>query len=204
MATELKGAIEARKALRKFEPELAKELRKEMAELLKPIAKKGQGFIPSTVLSGWSKPASSDTEYRQFPRYDASKAKKGIGYRTSPSLPNNNGFRSLARIVNTSAAGMIYELGGVVNPQGRQPGTDKASMKSLNPNAGKQFIDALDATGRIVDASRNNGGAPKSNKMKGRGIIKAWAEDGGKTNAAVLKAIQNSVDIYNKAMARVR
>jgi hypothetical protein len=40
--------------------------------------------------------------------------------------------------------------------------------------------------------------------MKGRGIIKAWAEDGGKTNAAVLKAIQNSVDIYNKAMARVR
>jgi hypothetical protein len=204
MATELKGAIEARKALRKFEPELAKLLRKEMAELLKPIAKKAQGFIPSTVLSGWSKPASSDTKYRQFPRYDASKAKKGIGYRTSPSLPNNNGFRSLARIVNTSAAGMIYELGGVVNPQGRQPGTDKASMKSLNPNAGKQFIDALDATGRIVDASRNNGGAPKSNKMKGRGIIKAWAEDAGKTNAAVLKAIQKSVDIYNKAMARAR
>ena len=98
---------------------------------------------------------------------------------------------------------MIYELGGVVNPQGRQPGKDKQNNKSLNPNAGKQFIDALDATGRIVDASGNNGGAPRSNKMKGRGIIKAWAQDGGKTNAAVLKAIQNSVDIYNKAMARV-
>jgi hypothetical protein len=40
MATEVKGAVEARKALRKFEPDLAKELRKEMAELLKPIAKK--------------------------------------------------------------------------------------------------------------------------------------------------------------------
>lgn len=204
MSAELKGAVEARKALRKFEPELAKELRKEMAELLKPIAKKGQGFIPSTVLSGWSKPASSDTEYRQFPRYDASKAKKGIGYRTSPSLPNNQGFRSLARIVNTSAAGMIYELSGVVNPQGRQPGKDKSSMKSLNPNAGKQFIDALDATGQIVDASSNKGGAPRSNKMKGRGIIKAWAQDGGKTNAAVLNAIQKSVNIYNRAMSKVR
>ena len=41
MATELKGAVEARKALRKFAPDFAKELRKEMAELLKPIAKKG-------------------------------------------------------------------------------------------------------------------------------------------------------------------
>jgi hypothetical protein len=80
-----KRRVEARKALRKFEPDLAKELRKEMANLLKPIAKKGKGFIPSTVLSGWSKPASSDTEYRQFPSYDASEAKRGIGYRTSPS-----------------------------------------------------------------------------------------------------------------------
>jgi hypothetical protein len=44
MATELKGAVEARKALRKFAPDFAKELRKEMANLLKPIAKKVKGL----------------------------------------------------------------------------------------------------------------------------------------------------------------
>jgi hypothetical protein len=44
MPTELKGAIEARKALKKFEPDLAKELRKEMANLLKPIVKNAKGL----------------------------------------------------------------------------------------------------------------------------------------------------------------
>jgi len=220
MATEVKGAVEARKALRKFEPDLAKELRKEMAELLKPIAKKGKGFIPSTVLSGWSKQEAGDTKYRQFPRYDASQAKRGIGYRTSPSLPNSKGFRSLARIVNTSAAGAIYETAGRLNPNGKQQGpvvdrylngiydttthTGKQYSRSLNPNAGKQFIDAINATGQLVDANNQTGAGRRSRKMKGRAIYKAWAEDGGKTNAAVLKAIQNSVDIYNRAMARAR
>jgi hypothetical protein len=28
--------------------------------------------------------------------------------------------------------------------------------------------------------------------MKGRAIFRAWAEDGGKTKAAVIKAIENS------------
>ena len=131
MPTELKGAIEARKALKKFEPDLAKGIQKEMATLLKPIAKNAQGFIPSTVLSGWSKPLSSEAiNYRPFPKFDLAAAKKGIGYRTSPSKPNRNGFRALARIVNTSAAGTIYETSGRKNPQGRAQGNTRDSSQS--------------------------------------------------------------------------
>ena len=44
MPTELRGAIEARKALRKFTPDLSKELQKEMAALLKPIVTVARGF----------------------------------------------------------------------------------------------------------------------------------------------------------------
>jgi hypothetical protein len=45
MPTELKGAIEARKALKKFAARfMLKKYSKEMANLLKPIAKKCQGF----------------------------------------------------------------------------------------------------------------------------------------------------------------
>jgi hypothetical protein len=45
MATELKGAVLKRvKHLRKFEPDLSKELRKEMVNLLKPITKKASRF----------------------------------------------------------------------------------------------------------------------------------------------------------------
>jgi hypothetical protein len=40
MPTEVRGAIEARKALKKFEPDLSKEIQREMANLLKPIVKK--------------------------------------------------------------------------------------------------------------------------------------------------------------------
>ena len=54
MATELKGASQLRYALRKFEPDLAKELQDEMAAILKPLVKKARGFVPTTsVPSNW-------------------------------------------------------------------------------------------------------------------------------------------------------
>ena len=213
MPTELKGAIEARKALKKFTPDLSKELQKEMADLLKPIVTVARGFIPATVLSGWSKAEASDTKYRQFPRFDAAAARRGIGYRTAPSKVNRSGFRALARIANVSAAGAIYETAGRLNPDGRSQGpvvdrflngvydktthTGRQYSQSLNPNAGKQFIDALDATGRIVDANNQTGAGRRSRKMRGRAIYRAWAEDGGKTNAAVIKAIEKTKIIFN-------
>jgi hypothetical protein len=36
--------------------------------------------------------------------------------------------------------------------------------------------------------------------MKGRAIYRAWAEDQGKTNAAIIKAIEVSRDKFNKAV----
>ena len=42
MPTEVKGAVELRKALRAFTPDLAKETQKEIAGVLKPIVSKAQ------------------------------------------------------------------------------------------------------------------------------------------------------------------
>jgi hypothetical protein len=75
--------------------------------------------------------------------------------------------------------------------------TGKQYSQSLNPNAGKQFIDAIDATGQIVDANNQTGAGRRSKKMRGRAIYRAWAEDGGKTNAAVIKAIEKTKIIFN-------
>jgi hypothetical protein len=44
MPTEVRGAIEARKALKKFEPDLSKEIQREMANLLKPIVKNARAL----------------------------------------------------------------------------------------------------------------------------------------------------------------
>lgn len=215
MPTELKGAIEMRKALREFTPDLAKETSKEIANLLKPIVRNARGFIPSngSVLSGWSKPLSSaDTiNYRAFPKFDSAAAKRGIGYSTTPSRPNRSGFSYLASISNKSAAGAIYETAGRKNPMG-QPSFKPTQFtpegyredrrgynKSLNPNAGKQFIDSLNRTGQLVNAKPRTSGqrGKTSRKFTGRAIFRAWAEDGGKTNAAVIKAIETSWAKYD-------
>jgi hypothetical protein len=210
MAVELKGADKLRKALRQFEPDLAKMTTKEMAAALKPITNKARGFMPSNsqMLSGWTSASSSaeTTNYRHFPKYDQTEAKRGVKYSTSPSKPNKRGFVSLARIMNTSAGGAIYETAGRKNPSG-QPSqastrgkftdyidTSNKVNKSLNPNAGKQFISRANSLGSLVNARpRQQGQAGRvTRKMTGRVIFRAFAEDQGRVTAAVVKAIGNS------------
>jgi hypothetical protein len=73
MPVQVKGGIELRKALKKYTPDLAKEMQKEMASLLKPITAKARGFIPSDApLSGWGK-ASPDAKWY----WNGRAAKKG-------------------------------------------------------------------------------------------------------------------------------
>jgi hypothetical protein len=218
MPTEVKGAIALRKALKNFAPDLAKETQKELGNLLKPITNKARGFIPSQApLSGWAR--NSSTAWGSDRIWNTGKAKRGIGYKTTPSRPNKQGFRALARIVNASAAGAIYETAGRKNPNGREQapmakvvresqanygkmirsGT-KNQSKSNNPQAGAQFIEAMNNYGQIVDANNQTGAGRRSGKMKGRAIFRAWKEDGGQTNAAVIKAIENSKLKFYDAM----
>jgi hypothetical protein len=215
MPVQVKGGIELRKALKKFTPDLAKETQKEMAGLLKPIATKAKGFIPrETPLSGWGKASING----KFPVWDGRAAKGGVGYKTTPSKPNNRGFRSLARIQNASASGAIYETAGRVHANGREQGTSfivqrpgynqganivaagKNQGRSRNPQAGYIFVQAINQYGTIVDANNQTGAGRRSRKMKGRAIFRAWKEDGGKTNAAVLKAIEAARDKFNAAV----
>jgi hypothetical protein len=216
MPVSVKGGIELRKALRKFTPDLAKETQKQLGVLLKPVTFKARGFIPSQApLSGWGKENTNG----RFPQWDSKAAKSGIGYKTTPSKPNRSGFRSLARIVNASAAGAIYETAGRVNPNGRAqnemvrvvyPGhanfgkmirnSDKSRSSSNNPNAGQKFIEAINQTGEIVNARALGSKGRPTRKFKGRAIFRAWKEDGGKTNAAVIKAIEESRAKFYKAV----
>ena len=221
MPVELKGADKLRKALKEFEPDLAKKTNKQMSAALKPITNRARGFLPSNtaMLSGWTSASSSSetTKYREFPKYDQGQAKKGVSYSTRPSKPNQRGFVSLARIVNTSAGGAIYETAGRLNPSG-QPSqastrgkfsdyidTSNKVNKSLNPNAGKQFIGRANATGKLVNARpRQQGEAGRATrKMTGRVIFRAFAEDQGKVTAAIVKAIGSSA-IEFKSKTKVK
>ena len=112
----------------------------------------------------------------KFPVFNASIVKRGIGYKTTPSKPNRRGFTALAQIRNRSAAGAIYETAGR-----RAPGTKPSSR----PN----FAEAM-------------GPLTGSGKDRGRLIYRAWAEDGGKTNAAVIKAIEGAAAKFRARVGR--
>ena len=200
MATTLRGASQLRTALRKFEPDLAVEMQTEVAVLLKPIVKKARGFIPSDFTpSHWR----GDTKTGKWPIYNATLMRRGIGYKTTPSKPNRRGFSYAASIANKTASGAIFETAGRKNPGGMQkapkgtPRTNKNFSHSNNPLAGSQFISALDNASPLKQGNvRNQGSGRRGRYMVGRLIYRAWAEDGGKTYAAVTKAIEGAADKF--------
>ena len=202
MPVELDNAVALSKALKNYAPDLAKETQKEIAGHLRKVVNQARGFVPAqSPLSGWGN-QTGIWEYRAF---NAGIMKRGIGYSTTPTKPNKRGFRSLATIFNKSAAGAIYETAGRKNPQGMPPAQrvkkyrggqfiqewqlDKTVNKSANPNAGRQFINSLPP---LVDSQQSNSAGRRTRKTKGRLMFRAWAQDQGKTTAAVVKAIQNA------------
>lgn len=191
MPAEVKGALALRKALKKYEPDLAKETQKEIATALKPIVAKARGFLPENdkIPSGWLKRPNAGGKWATR-YYDQTEARRGITYKTTPSKPNRKGFRAVASILNKSAAGAIYETAGRKTP-GQQG-------QSSNPNAGQDFIEALGGTRNIYNADNQKRAGRHSNKQKGRAMFRAVAEDQGKARAAVMKAIEKAGAEFNR------
>ena len=203
MPVELQGAIALRKALKQYAPDLAKETQKEIAGHLRKVTNRAKGFVPATSpLSGWANPVG-EWEYRAF---NAGIMKKGLGYSTTPTKPNKRGFRTLAQIFNSSAPGAIYETAGRKSGLDGLPPAKRVTAfrngryvpawesgrgvnASANPEAGKQFIAALPD---LVDSQQSNSPGRRTRKTKGRLLFRAWAEDQGKTTAAVVKAIESA------------
>ena len=220
MPEQVKGAARLRKALNAFTSNFAEDTRSELAKAMAPIALKARGFMPSTInLSGWQE--GTQKGRWESRAWNAAEARAEVGYSTTPSKPNRRGFTTVARIVNASQAGAIYETAGRKNPEGRKRGLmvpvvypkhvnygkmTRSKGKNLsgsnNPYAGAQFIDALNEQGLIVDANSRTGAGRRGRKMKGRAIFRAWKEDGGKTNAAVNIAIDKSRSKFYKTAVR--
>ena len=219
MPTEVENYVQVRLALKRFAPDLSKQTQKEMANALRPVVARARGFIPADaqLLSGWVKSTASidTTNYRAFPTFSSLDAKRGLGYRLTPSRPNRSGFVSLARIQQSNAGGAIYETAGRLNKNGKKQGpmvlrylngvydqtthTGKQYSKSLNPNAGQQFMESINSTGELVNARPKGMKGRPTRKQTGRALYRAWAEDNGVANAAVIKAIENSIANFVKA-----
>jgi hypothetical protein len=169
MPVKLQGAVALRKALIKFEPDLAKETTKEISSFVKPLARNARGYVPSNedMPSGWLK--QPNAKGRWSTRYfDSSEVRRGISFKTTPSKTNSKGFRALASVLNKSAGGYIYEIAG------RKAGL----IGNFTPRLG----------GDLKGSSK---------RLEGRLIFRSFNEDQGKATAGVVKAIQKSSAKFN-------
>ena len=166
MPTELKGASQLRKALKQFSPDLDKETRDAMVGFLKPLVKKAKGFLPSNAEapSGFVK---HEVKTAKFPMYDAAEARRGVGYKLTPTKPNRQGWVQTVSIHNKTAAGAIVETAG------RKSGV----------------------SGKF--SPRFSGSFAGSGKMQGRAMFKAYSEDQGKAKAAIIKALEIAAAKFN-------
>jgi hypothetical protein len=198
MPVDVKGVKETIKALRKFDPELLKEMNAEIKSVMVPLRDKARGYAPSPQpdnLYGWNENTvgrkitaknsafrtfNTEGRLRLFPLYDYQTVVKGIYYSQAPSKRNKNGWRALYFVANKSAAGSIYETAG------RAEETSRKGYRSNNPRAGEHFVNRM---GPLYGDTRAE---------RGRMIFRAWKEDEGKAQQAVVNAITKTIQAFNQ------
>lgn len=176
MPVEVRGLKESLKALKNLQPDIEKNLNREVRAFAAPVTRKAQSFVEQSAggLTNWTVAgsakkfkASQPEERKGFPKFNASTVKRGIRLSTRPTQRNRQGFISIYRIVNSNAAGAIYETAGRKNAN---------HGKSARPN----FAAAM-------------GGLAGKDMMRGRLIFKAWDEDKGRAQGNILRAVDKTL-----------
>ncbi len=226
MPVEVKGIVEAQKALKKFAPDLYKEMNKEIRAAMRVVVDDARGKVPNQIdgLSGWQdqgKEVVSRTagKVRGFPKYNPDVIRKGLTYSLGRSRRNSSGFVNTYRLLNKSAAGAIYETAGRKNPNGRSPiqsvyggsyvqgfeGTYKykgqtRQRSTRNYNSNNPFAGYQFVTAINDEAKLESIG--RGRKNQGRLLFAAFARDQGKVTKATFKAIETATAKFNSSLKR--
>jgi len=229
MPVEVAGLDETLYSLKNFAPDLYKDMLEEIDPAMQSISDRAKGMVRARVSgldSGWTSQGreakSRSSRKRGFPKYDPWKIRKGLGYDLGTSKRNRSGFVQTFILQNHSAAGAIYETAGRKNPQGRSSfvnisgdkkgqvqgyeGTYKSLGKrsrktgqyaSNNPFAGYQFVTALNNQQKLVSIGRGR-------KKEGRLLYKAFYDDHGKVQDAVMKAIEKAKTRWQQRVSKAQ
>lgn len=113
--TEIVGAKEAIKSLRKIDPELRKQFNRDVKTITAPVVDAAKTAYPTMPLSGMSRIWSAGG--RQLLPWSASKARLGVQVK----IDTSKRAVSVIRIQQKDPAANIYELAGkrASNPKGR-------------------------------------------------------------------------------------
>jgi hypothetical protein len=184
MPVNVTGVKEIVRAMKNVDPELNKQMQKTIRDAMIPIRDKARGYLPSNsdVLSGWARiNVTPEQKYRAFPFYDETIASNGVYFSSGQSKRNSAGFSFTHFVANKSASGAIFETSGRKNPGG------SSRSRSINPDAGVNFIQSAQQQSPLTG----------SGKERGRAIYRAWAEDQGKVYPAVIRAVETTAIKFN-------
>ena len=220
MPAKVVGVEDVLKGLSFFNDDMYNRIKTVLGPLMRDVESTAKSYVPgnSEMLSGWSKPISSQVDYRPFPKYEAAMVKGGIGYKEGQNTKFKNCFQVENYVYNVSAAGRIYETAGRVNPQGRAPFTSinqgggviayekqqtrktrsraTRSYNSNNPFAGYQFVTSLET---LTSQPKLPGVRSGTRKTKGRLIYKAWAKKSPAIYQEIVNTINTKAIDFNKA-----
>ena len=186
MPVVVNGVKQLQKAMREVEPELNKQMAKDIKTAMLTVRDTARSYLPrqNEVLSGWGKgTASAETiKFRAFPAYDYSLARSLIKYNAGTNRRNRSGFAAAFYVANISAPGAIFETAGRKNRRG------SSSSESLNPNAGIQFIESAES----ISQMKGEG------KQRGRLIYRASFENSNKVIPTLVSAINTVATDFNK------
>ena len=194
MPVEVKGLVETQRALKKFAPDLYKEMNKEIRVALKVVVDDARSMVQPSVngLYNWQDKGalvkSRTGRLDAFPKYNEQVIRKGLTYKLGRSKRNSLGFTGTYILLNRSRVGSIVETAGRKNFNG-----DPRSQ-SNNPNAGAHFNRGIQST---YGGFKNIG---KSRFDSGRLLYKAYYEDQGKVTDAVFKAIGKATSTYKQRL----
>jgi hypothetical protein len=174
--------------MKKIEPDLHKEFRRELTKAVKPVAKLAQSFVPHSPFPGWRDvepsypPAwgwANDTAHRgrtigesKRSRWKWSQTEVVRGIRVSAAKTKVQRVKGTTfsvtalAVINKSVPGIIYELAGFGTSKSRS----RTRRISRNTNASESFISKLQGTA--------NSGAYKEKRL----IYRASQQLGGQVN----------------------
>lgn len=158
-SVEIFGLQSTKKLMRELEPDLLKEMNRQIRDELRPVAARAQSLIPSSPpLSGWGRsvnaPGSrrSTSVYRR--RWDYSRlewnsaeAKKSIVIRQGGGRRRGTAARAAWQVRSNNPAASVFELMGrgksnhpmVRNVQRRYPGTGRILYRAFDQVGGDRI-----------------------------------------------------------------
>ena len=204
MPVVVEGVPELKRALKKYAPDLRKQMDAEIRVALKEVVDAAKAKVPGTAPGGlynWNDTGTEaitrTSKTRAFPKYDSSVIRRGLTYRIGTSKRNRQGFAALYSLLNNSAAGVIVDWAGRVNPYGRPQmgnrgsGSTQKFGRSNNPDAGRRFTLAMNGVGPLKQVD-------KFDRNRGRLLLGAYAENNGKALDATFKAIDKASRLFKQ------